>query len=681
MVIDKKNGGRNVKITTDGIKSVLGRMAYSQDNIYKSIVEYIWNGFDAKATVVEVDIEIDVYGVLKRLEIKDNGTGISQEQLAIKFDPFFQSDKVLAKKMERHSSEFHGRRGIGRLTFFTFANFANWSTAYQKASTRYKYDIEISANTLEKYNGLNAELQETKQKTGTTVRFSGFLRGITDSKTYDELLDYLKREFCWYLELNKEHNYQLVVNGEDLDYNDIIGDSKDFEITCGEPKKAFKVRYFRWNMSLTDEYSKFYYIGSDKNEKYKENTRLNNQGDDFFHSVYISSDYFDEFNFYSAEDPAQTGLGLGRSDQTFKYFSEAIYVFLRKERKPFLKQHSEELVAGLEKEHIIEPTPKTEIELIQTTELKSVVRGMYELQPKIFSSLNQEQKKTFVNMVKLILETEERDRLMEIVEKVVELDPADRKELAELLRVTKLTSIINTINMIKNRFLALELLKKMNFDKGFGANEIEHLQGEVENNTWIFGEQYHLIAAAEDDFEKALRNYRKEIFKETEVAGMTHPDKKGQVDIFIVRQRRNGIDEIHNIIIELKHPQKSLGETELSQVKKYMRVIQSESRFNGDTFSWEYILVGTHFDKGGFIEGELKSSQHYGETGLVHNQDNHKIYVRKWSDVINLCELRHQFLNDKLELKKKELTKDIRTADDVLKLRSEQLHPSQLLRI
>jgi len=149
---------------------------------------------------------------------------------------------------------------------------------------------------------------------------------------------------------------------------------------------------------------------------------------------------------------------------------------------------------------------------------------------------------------------------------------------------------------------------------------------------------------------------------------MVHPDKKKQVDVFICRQRKDGITGVHNIIIELKHPQKNLGEKELSQVKKYMRVIQSDARFNGDTYTWEYILVGTRFDASKYIEGELKNAKSYGEDGLVHSQDNHKIYVRKWCDVINLCELRHQFLNDKLEVQKTELTKDIKTADDAIKL-------------
>ena len=110
---------------------------------------------------------------------------------------------------------------------------------------------------------------------------------------------------------------------------------------------------------------------------------------------------------------------------------------------------------------VITSSPKGDVEIIQTVELKSVVRGLYEIQPKIFTAMNDEQKKTFVNMLKLILETEERDKLMEIMEKIVELDPADRKELTELLRTTKLTSIIRTINLIKNRILVLEILKKI----------------------------------------------------------------------------------------------------------------------------------------------------------------------------------------------------------------------------
>lgn len=658
---------RNVKIGTPGIKSVLRKLKFSQTNFCKSLVEYIWNGFDAKADTVELKMEFSKAGTLQKLSVKDNGTGIVQEELAHKFEPFFESDKVLLPKMEKHSSEFHGSIGIGRLTFFTFAYFAKWTTVYTKNNKNYKYDIGIEANSLKNYTGLEESPNSTKDPTGTLVTFSGFLKQMNDMKIMDEVLKYLKLEFGWYLELNKPFNKRLIINGIELDYSDIIGeDSEEFSIKCGSPEKSFDVKYIRWKEKLTEEYSKFYYLKSDKIEKYKENTTLNNQGDQFYHSLYISSKYFDDFNFASDIDSPQKAISGGvKSDEIFKLLLEELYVFLRRKRKPFLKEHSGAIIEDMKRENVIPSKTIDEIEQIQNQELETTIRGIYEIEPKIFSNLKIEQKKTLVGMLKILLTSEERGRILDIIEQVIKLDSKEREELDELLKVTKLSCIIKTMNLIKQRYEVLESLKKINFDKDFGANEVHHLQKIVENNTWIFGEQYHLIAAAEDDFEKALKKHRKEVYGETEVEPLDSPDKKKQVDIFLCKQYSNQ-NKVHNIIIELKHPQKNLGEKEVSQIKKYFRVILNESRFNANNYTWEYILIGARFDSTGFIESELKDSERYGEEGLIHKVDNQKIYVRKWSDVLLSCEQRHQFLNQHLEIEKSKIANTIKTPEDAV---------------
>jgi hypothetical protein len=658
---------RNVKITSEGIKTVLKRMRYSQKQFFKSIAEYVWNGFDAKATEVQVNIEIDKIGILRKISIKDNGTGINHEELAHKFDPFFETDKIQQKKLENHTSTYHGKNGVGRLTFFTFAHFAKWETVYLDNDKCFKYQIDIKADELHKYQGLDNTPTETKEDCGTIVSFSGFLNYLNDRVIVEEVLAYFKLEFAWYLELNKSKKYKLVFNGKDIDYSDIVGDTQDFTIKCGTPEELFSVRYVQWKQKINEEYSRFYYLDSKNNERYNNHTSLNKQGDDFYHSLYISSEYFNKFNFISDESSNQKALDGGvKSDETYRKLHEELYEFLRKKRKPFLKEHSKKLIEDLENENIIVTQSKSELELIQTIELKSVVKGLYEIQPKIFSDLNNEQKKTFIGMLQLIINSEERTRIIELMEKIVNLDSEERRELTELLKVTSLNSIIKTMSVIKHRYEVLEILKKINFDKTFKANEVDHLQKVIECNTWTFGEQYHLVAAAEDTFDTALREHRKLIYYEDKTDSLTHPDKNKQVDIFICRQQQRQ-NKIHNIIIELKHPEKKLGEKEVSQIKKYFRVILQESRFNANNYTWDYILVGSSFDSTGYIEEELKNAQKYGEDGLIFNPgNNHRIFVRKWSDVLIDCELRHNFLNQHLDIQKEKLAKQIKDANDAV---------------
>ena len=67
---------QTVEITSAGIRKILNK--YTPE---RAIAEYVWNGFDAKATVVNIDFEIDnaELDTIKNIRITDNGTGIDRK--------------------------------------------------------------------------------------------------------------------------------------------------------------------------------------------------------------------------------------------------------------------------------------------------------------------------------------------------------------------------------------------------------------------------------------------------------------------------------------------------------------------------------------------------------------------------------------------------------------------------
>jgi hypothetical protein len=233
--------------------------------------------------------------------------------------------------------------------------------------------------------------------------------------------------------------------------------------------------------------------------------------------------------------------------------------------------------------------------------------------------------------------------------------------------VSSLTSVIKTTNLIKDRFSAIQELRELVFNSDLHANEPKHIQKFIEAHYWIFGEQYHLVTAAEPKFEEALRRYIYLLEGENREVSIDHPDKKKEMDIFMVRQlHQAGANRISNVVVELKHPDVNLGEKELAQVKKYMSVIRSKDEFNGKNMSWEFYLVGNGFDNTGYIEGELKNARQHGERSLVYSVDEHKIYVKTWSELFADFELRHRFLLEKLELERESLISTKASADDVI---------------
>jgi hypothetical protein len=51
----------NIEITGKGIQKVLNKFDYRQ-----AIAEYIWNGFDAKATIVQLNYDCNTLGFVSK---------------------------------------------------------------------------------------------------------------------------------------------------------------------------------------------------------------------------------------------------------------------------------------------------------------------------------------------------------------------------------------------------------------------------------------------------------------------------------------------------------------------------------------------------------------------------------------------------------------------------------------
>jgi hypothetical protein len=649
-----------VEITVPGIKKALSGYNYLQ-----ALAEFIWNGFDAKASVVDISFKANEIGYITELAVKDNGYGIEYDKLITKFVPLFESDKVVDPTVRTINSAVHGKNGVGRLTFFHFANGATWDTVYETDNKRYRYKISTDVESLNTYT--TTELTETQERTGTTVHFEG-VKVITSYHFDTEINDYLMKEFGWFLELNKAKRFTLRINGKDLDYSSLIrGNPEKFTLEYEPTKTSFDIKYIQWNAKINEEYSRYYFIDSSDNELFKETTTLNMKGDHYYHSVYIKSKLFDDFDIGMEGVEEQKRLfGHSRKDDEYRFLKSEVDKFLRKKRKPFLRAYTDKLISGLESDGAF---PKYNLsnawDTTRKSELENIIRGLYQIEPRIFSNLNIEQEKTFVGLLDLVMDADEKDKLFTILQEIVDLEVTDRAELAELLKTSRLSRIIATIRLIEDRYRAIADIRELVFNKALGANERDHLQKMIEKHYWIFGEQYHLVTAAEPKFEEALRRYLYLLRGEKKEIKIDHPDKHKEMDIFAVRQDLQN-DIVKNIVIELKNPNIKLGKKELDQVDSYLDVILKQPEFNASNMYWEFYLVGNGLDSTGYIERQYKNAEVYGERSLVFKNPRYKTYVRTWSEIFADFELRHKFLNEKLELERDKLINSELSADEII---------------
>jgi hypothetical protein len=418
----------NVNITSKGIQKVLRHYSAKQ-----AIAEYIWNGFDAGANAIHLNYSYDELGNIDSFSIADNGKGIDLDNIKSKFNPFYDSEKAVPFSVPKHTSLMHGKNGVGRLTFFTFARSAKWETVFQNnAGKLYAGCIQVAISGLNSYETFMQEPDGTAT-TGTTVSFQQI--NITKEAIDAEVLPFLVSEFCWFLELQKDKGYRIYVNGIVLDHDQNIEHAEEgIEIFYEKTDTLFKVKFIQWQKPLNKELSKYYFLNEKKEEVYKDYTTLNKKCDEFYHSVYIQSEFFNNFDFKSTEDQLQTDIfGKAKSSPEYKYLIKNINDYLKAQRKPYLRAHAAKLMEQYEQEMILPLYKTADEEINKKPRLEKVLTALYEAQPKLFSNMNLEQKKLTIRMIALMLDSNQKENLFSLINGIIDLEPEEQKELTQLI--------------------------------------------------------------------------------------------------------------------------------------------------------------------------------------------------------------------------------------------------------
>jgi DNA topoisomerase VI subunit B len=165
----------------------------------KAIAEYIWNGFDAKATHVDLKFDSNETGFIFDLSISDNGEGIQIETIDETFGNFLDSHK---KSSFDKDGFVKGKMGKGRFSFSQFANRAIWKTRFRTEDNKtLQYDIIINKSSSDKF-GIDNKTSSSIKQSGTTVVFEEFHSLTGDLLECEEFLNFLASEFGWFLFLN-----------------------------------------------------------------------------------------------------------------------------------------------------------------------------------------------------------------------------------------------------------------------------------------------------------------------------------------------------------------------------------------------------------------------------------------------------------------------------------------------
>lgn len=631
----------------------------------EAISEYLWNGFDANASIVSVEFDSNEIDTIEALKIVDNGDGINYENLNNTFGNFL--DSIKSASFQR-SSYSHGNKGKGRFSFAAFAGKAVWHTIYKDDLTKklLEFDITISKNKKEVYKDENKRISP-KKKTGTIVTLLDLFELTAYSLQNEEFKRFLAKEFGWFLFLNKDLDFSLKINDTQIEYKNLVADSEiiNYQIKDSNDNiNKFKVTYIRWSEKIGDKFY-FYFLNSNKREVAKELTSFNNNAIGFYHSIYIESDFFDAFNRNNAEQSANLFENT-KANPIYKALMTRLQNLLKEKQKYFLRgDAADQLIFKYEREGVFPKFRNNKYDQERRNDLVGIVKSIYCIEPKIFQGLNKEQQKISVGLINILLDTEERDNVIELVGQIVNMSTDEREELSTLLKKTTISKIVKTIGLIENRYKIVELLRALVFDLKAFTNERDHIQKVMEENYWLFGEQYHLVSANEG-FEKLLNHYievlngkkagpRKKISAE---------EKNRRPDIFICRKHSvsdildHDMEMEENVIVELKRPTVDIGKEQLRQIEDYFEIIINEDAFNSQKRFWKFYAVSNKVDE--FTKHQYEAFKNKGKRFLVKAVANYEIYAMTWDDIFLSFDLRHKFLIDELDFDKNALCEELK---------------------
>ena len=195
----------------------LGMNLYS--NVPAVLSEIVANSWDADSTKVSISIDTKS----KTIEIQDNGTGMSRDDVIDRFlmIGFQRRNKQHVSKFDRDPM---GRKGIGKLSSFSIANKITVytkseinNTAFCMDARKIKKESKLDSVDVYQPSELNwEEISPPIQSTGTIVRLTDLKIGITQN-TIDGMRQRLARRFTI---IGAKHNFEVAINENQIDASD-----------------------------------------------------------------------------------------------------------------------------------------------------------------------------------------------------------------------------------------------------------------------------------------------------------------------------------------------------------------------------------------------------------------------------------------------------------------------------
>lgn len=626
-----------VQVERDHLQRIADRKSPIQ-----AVAEMIWNSLDADATNVEVKIvENHIRGV-EEIQIIDDGHGIPHDLALSSFKSLGASWKKGNRSQDgRH---LHGQAGEGRFSAYSLGSHVRWTTVSRIENGIFTYQITGNDSELDTFRVGNPDPAKD-DSTGTEVVIRN-LRKTPRSLLEDDALLRFTEVFAIYL--RQYPKVRIKYNGTLLNPNAVQEKYQEYDLDPllledGRTATA-KLTIIEWKHKV--ERALFL---CDEAGFALHSIPPGIQAPGFNFTAYLKSEYFRDLN----------NRNLLSVDELIPDRNRLVEAAKETMRGHFRRRSAEDarnIVKQWQTDEIYpyEGSPRNVVEEAERQVFDVVALNVHEYLPE-FAGSDLKSKKFSLHMLKAAIEKSPAEA-RKIIQQVLDLPKERQEELAELLEKTTLEAIIKASKLIADRldFLTgLEIIL-FSYDGKNKVKERRHLHRIIAENTWIFGEEFHL-SVDDQSLNEVLRKHLEILEKgRTELAPVTTLDGgTGIVDLMLSRKIPQArLDQIEHLVIELKRPNKKIDSEVTNQIEKYAFAVAEDERFKGTNTRWIFWAVSNDMDD---HTRRKTTNQKNRPDGILHEAEdqNLTIWVKTWGQIIEACRSRLAFFQEKLEYQAK----------------------------
>ncbi len=612
----------------------LGLQMYS--TLPPVIAELVANAWDANATKVKITIpEIPIDEATSEIVISDDGIGMSDEDVRNKYliigrDRRAEEDTdVTPGTSEWGGRKIMGRKGIGKFSAFGIAK----EIVVESVKDGDVSHFQMNYNKLLK-DEKNREIEfPPLEPTGNVLEGTKVtLRHITKYKSHPIQIRTIRRKLARrFSVIGSQQDFEVIINGEPIspEERDLKGllekdmDGKEYiwEYDNVEIKKETGWKVSGWIGALsgtsrrTDDIDRGIVLmarGKLVQEPFVFEAVVGQQ----FALSYLIGELHVEF-----VDEAEDTIGTTRNSLVWDTeANDTLMKWGEKEMGKIARSWSEKRNKDNERrlqEHPLYRKFKEQAEeignkralkladrLVRQTIAKNPTADADKLQP----------------LIQMCLDFLEFDTFWEIATDLTETDFEDTEKLLDLIREWQIVEAKEMARISKGRIKAIEKFQEL-IDNN--ALEKPTLHNFLKEFPWMIDPRWTLVVD-ELRYSKVLDDeFRK---------GNDVPDKDRKMDFICVREGAN------LIVVEIKRPNLKVSVNELNQIEEYVNFMRDHIEQTTDPeYQYQDVI-------GYLLCGDLV--RNYRAAGKRRNLANSRIYVRQYSDLLEMVKRSHdEFLD------------------------------------